>query len=260
MGASYAQDGGTRGDDLVTGPPAAVADLLRAARRDRSRVLLEGVHAVKHATRFGADVEVVATPDRRALADLLRDLAPDVATQVLARTVELSSVGWARVVPRELPSPALGLAVRPTTTPADVLHADGPVVALEAPRHLGNLGAVVRVAAAADAGGVLVIGDADPWHPTAVRGAAGLGFALRVAASHDLPATQRPILALDTTGEPLAGRGLPADAVLLVGTERGGLSAGSLDRADGRVAIPMRAGVSSLNLATAVAIALYAGR
>ena len=51
---------------------------------------------------------------------------------------------------------------------------------------------------------------------------------------------------------------LPDDAVLAFGSERHGLGAALLARADARVGIPMRPGVSSLNLATAVAVALYA--
>jgi len=51
---------------------------------------------------------------------------------------------------------------------------------------------------------------------------------------------------------------LPPDAIVLVGTERGGLSATLRARAQRTAAIPMRPGVSSLNLATAVAVALYA--
>ena len=53
---------------------------------------------------------------------------------------------------------------------------------------------------------------------------------------------------------------VPARAVLAFGTERHGLSGELLERADGRIAIPMREGVSSLNLATSVAIALFAMR
>jgi TrmH family RNA methyltransferase len=50
---------------------------------------------------------------------------------------------------------------------------------------------------------------------------------------------------------------LTDDAVLLVGTERGGLSARLRQRATSTVGIPMRPGVSSLNLATAVTVLLY---
>ena len=46
--------------------------------------------------------------------------------------------------------------------------------------------------------------------------------------------------------------------MLAFGTERHGLSDELLERADARIAIPMRAGVSSLNLATSVAVALFA--
>jgi RNA methyltransferase, TrmH family len=256
--------GGRASRSAVTGTPGhhdAVAGAVAAihtARRDPGRVRLEGVHAFKHASRFGAEVEVVVTPDRDAVTTLLADLAPDVRLPA-ALTVEVDAPTWAQLVPRPLPSPVLAVARRPNVSTADVLAAGGVVVALESPRHLGNLGAAVRVAAAADAGGLLVVGDADPWHPTAVRAAAGLQFALPVAATAALPALVRPLVALDPDGDPLTTTGLPPDTVLLVGTERGGLSSELRGRADRRVRLPMRAGVSSLNLATAVAAALYAG-
>jgi RNA methyltransferase, TrmH family len=111
------------------------------------------------------------------------------------------------------------------------------------------------VAAAAGAAALLVTGPADPWHPDAVRGAAGLQFALPVARLDALPDTGRPLVALDPAGEPLSQ--LPDRAILAFGTERHGLSPELLARAHARVALPMRAGVSSLNLATAVAAVLF---
>ena len=260
MDGAYAQDERPGGVHPVRPPPgeAAVVDRLRSARRDRGAVLLEGAHALKHALRFGADIEVVATPDPAALETLLSAVAPDVAAEVSHRAVHLGARAWERAVGRPLPSPAIAVARRPTATAADVLSTSGVVVVLEDPRHLGNLGAVVRVAAAAAAGGVLVVGEADPWHPIAVRGAAGLQFALPVARTDTLADTDRQLVALDGQGEPLAPGSIPPDAALIVGTERGGLSEALLRRAALRVAIPMRDGVASLNLATAVAVALYA--
>ena len=239
---------------------AAAIDHVRAAVQHPDRVRLEGAHTLKHALRFGADVEVVVTDDRAALLALLSALAPDVVAAVDAMAVELDGAAWRALVPRPLPSPALAVARRPMTTAAEVLAAGGRVLALEEPRHLGNLGAAVRVAAAAGAGGVLVLGDADPWHPTALRAAAGLQFALPTARAGTLPDTTRPVVALDPAGSPLHGAPLPPDAVLLVGTERGGLSPQLRARATTIRAIEMRPGVSSLNLATAVAVALYADR
>lgn len=234
-------------------------------------MLLEGFHALKHATRFGATIEFALTPDRAALDRLLRDLAPDVSLP--ERLIEVDATTWRSATDgRELPSPSLAVAARPVTTAKDVIAAPGRVVVLEQPRHLGNLGAVIRVAAAAGAGGVLVVGAADPWHPTAVRAAAGLQFALPVARCDELPPTgDRAAIALDAdagVGGPrnadpgglllAGGWPIPADAVVLFGTERAGLSDVLRRRATRTTAIPMRAGVSSLNLATAVAVVLYA--
>jgi TrmH family RNA methyltransferase len=129
-------------------------------------------------------------------------------------------------------------------------------VLLEDPRHLGNVGAVVRVAAAAGAVAVLTTGARDPWEPAALRGSAGLHYALPVGRVDPGALGDRPLVALDPAGEPRAP--LPGDALVAFGTERHGLSDTLLARAAARVAIPMRPGVSSLNLATAVAVALYA--
>jgi RNA methyltransferase, TrmH family len=238
-----------------------VADRVVASRRDPRLVRLEGAHALKHALRFGAEVEVVGTDDLDGLLTLLESLAPDVRATVAARAVELDPVRWRQLVPRALPSPALAVARRPIVAVDEVLATSGRCLVLDRPRHLGNLGAAIRVAAAAGAGGVLVLGPGDPWHPTAVRAAAGLQFAVPTARSDDLPVTTRPIIALDPGGTPLHEQPLlPDDALLLVGTERGGLAPHLRARADQHRSIEMRAGVSSLNLATAVAVALYAGR
>jgi RNA methyltransferase, TrmH family len=273
MTASYARDPDPGTRDAPRG--ATAVDRVRAARTDPTRVLLEGVHALKHAVRFGAELEVVLTPDGAALDRLLTELAPDVALPV--PVTEVSPTAWRSATSRELPSPALSVARRPAPSASpgagDALAdgRDGRVVVLEQPRHLGNLGAAVRVAAAAGAAGLLVVGDADPWHPTAVRAAAGLQFALPVSRADRLGATDRPVVAVAPDPSPalLAGAGgvrrhlalgeVPQDAVLLFGTERGGLSDALRARAGASVGIPMREGVSSLNLATAVAVLLFAG-
>jgi TrmH family RNA methyltransferase len=122
------------------------------------------------------------------------------------------------------------------------------------------MGACVRVAAAADAAAVLTTGEHDPWHPDALRGAAGLHFALPVARVGALPAADRPLVAIDPEGSELSAGDLPPRAILAFGTERHGLSDELLERADARLGIPMRDGVSSLNLATAVAAVLFSQR
>jgi TrmH family RNA methyltransferase len=234
----------------------------RTARRDPGLAILEGFHALKHAMRFGADVlEAVATdPDR--LRELAAELAPDLGNSLAERTASVSPQVVAELVPQAPRTGVVAIARRPEIDVAAVLAEPRaePLVLLEDPRTMGNMGACVRVAAAADAAGVLTTGPNDPWHPDALRGAAGLHFALPVAGVADLPAGDRPLVAIDPGGEDLRPAELPPRAILAFGTERYGLSAALLERADARLGIPMRAGVSSLNLATAVAAVLFAQR
>lgn len=229
-----------------------------AARRSDARVVLEGLHALKHAVRFGATVRRVLSPDPDRLTALLAELAPDVEVPVAVEEVDTAT--WRTITRGGLPSPALAVADRPATDAAGVVARPGdrPVVLLDHPTHLGNVGAVVRVAAAAGADAVLVRGRSDPWHPTAVRGGAGLQFALPVGRVDTLPAFARPLVAIEPGGTWLGTAAVPLGAVLALGTERGGLSDDLRRAADQTVGIPMRQGVSSLNLATAAAIVLYA--
>jgi TrmH family RNA methyltransferase len=229
-----------------------LADVPRA-RRDPSLVVLEGFHALKHAVRFGAEIVGAWTADTAELEALRARLAPDVALTTATVTHEELSA----VVPR---AQVVAVARRPHQLDPDgmlALPGPEPVVALEDPRHLGNLGACVRVAAAAGAAGVLTTGRQDPWHPDALRGSAGLHFALPVARTRAVEPGDRPLVALDPDGDPLDPADVPPRALLAFGTERGGLSDELLARADRRLALPMRPGVSSLNLATAVSAVLF---
>lgn len=256
--------------------PALAASFF-AAREDASLVVLEGFHALKHALRFGAVVEAAVTSDPDGLAELSAALAPDVAAALdaLVQPIEpaaLRALGF----PRPPHTGVAAIARRPQFDLAGLLAGDAagaaptgsdaerapasarPVVLLEDPRHLGNVGAVVRVAAAADAAGVVTTGPRDPWDAAALRGAAGLHYALPVGrADGGFDPAPRPLVALDPDGDPLPAAEIPPGAVLAFGTERHGLSDALLARADARLRIPMRDGVSSLNLATAVAAVLF---
>jgi TrmH family RNA methyltransferase len=234
----------------------------RRARRERDLVVIEGFHALKHALRFGAVLIEAVAVDPAGLERLAGELAPDLAGELAAKVETIDDATLARMVPLVPRTGVVAIAHRPPVDVTATLAAAGPapVVLLEDPRNMGNIGACVRVCAAAGAAAMLSSGENDPWFPDAVRGAAGLHFALPVAAVEALPESDRPLLAIDPEGEKLRPERLPARAVLAFGTERHGLSSGLLERAEGRLAIPMQAGVSSLNLATSVAITLYAWR
>jgi TrmH family RNA methyltransferase len=235
------------------------------ARRDPTLAVLEGFHPLKHALRFGAELQEVLCRDPAELADLAEQLAPDLAGRMgeLARPVAPEI--FEQLAPLAPSTGVIAIAARPAVDPGALLLAPrrAPMVLLEDPRDLGNLGACVRVAAAAAAAAVLSTGSHDPWHPDAVRGGAGLQFAQPVARLGELAQLERregPLLAVDPQGEPLDPPALDPSSLLAFGTERHGLSDELLARADARISIPMRAGVSSLNLATSVAAVLFAWR
>ncbi|MGM9466732.1 TrmH family RNA methyltransferase [Streptomyces murinus] len=224
-------------------------------------VLLDGFHALKHALRFGAEVPVAVTTDRRAALALAEELAGDVRETLEGLLVEVPEQTYAALVARPHPTGVAALAVRP----ARAAHLEAlarmprtaPVVVLDNPRNLGNAGAVIRLAAGFGATGVVTTGTLDPWHPTVVRGGAGLHFATAVErlGVDELP--PGPLFALDPLGEDIRGTELPDDAVLAFGSERTGLSAEVRARADHLLRLPMRPQVSSYNLATSVAMTLY---
>ena len=246
---------------------SALTRRFQQARGDERLAILEGFHALKHGLRFGAEIELVAAADPEALEQLAAALAPDLVRRFRALAGEpVAAEVLATLGPHVPYTRVLALARRPPFSRDALLSgpANGPLVLVEDPRDLGNVGAVVRVAAGAGAAGVVTTGVHDPWDPAALRGSAGLHFALPVGRDDGfaaaVAASGRPLLALDPDGELLDPAQLPSNAVLAFGTERHGLSNELLARADARLRLPMRAGVSSLNLATAVAAVLFAWR
>ncbi len=295
MPASAAPSGPTRArlDNHGAAPsPASVrqraTELVRTftdARADSELVVVEGFHALKHALRFGAAVSHIVCCDRVALGALIAHHAPELGAGVEDRAEQLPREQFRRLGPYEPHTGVVSIATR-TRYDAQALldRADAaPVVLLDDPRHRGNFGAVIRVAAAADAAGVLNTGTQDPWHSVVVRGAAGLQFALPVARVDGLPEpaadaaaargqrarseraagachTDRPVVAFDPDGDEFVPGVVPTRALLAFGSERSGLSDELHARADMHLRLPMREGVSSLNLATTVAAVLYSLR
>jgi tRNA G18 (ribose-2'-O)-methylase SpoU len=231
----------------------------RTARRDPGLTVVEGFHALKHALRFGAELVEAVAVEPASLEEMAAGLAPDLAGQLAGRVERIDRETLAGLVPLVPHTGVVAIARRPAVDlPAALADpAPAPAILLEQPRNMGNIGACIRVSAAGGAAAVITTGENDPWHPDAVRGAAGLQFALPVAKVEALPESDRPLLAIDPEGEELAPDLVPPRAVLAFGTERHGLSGEVFERAAARVSIPMRAGVSSLNLATSVAIVLF---
>jgi tRNA G18 (ribose-2'-O)-methylase SpoU len=126
-----------------------------------------------------------------------------------------------------------------------------------------NVGAALRSAAAFEVARVVLLAEAAyPFHPRAIRAAAGACFDLTLRAGPSLdgllvaPPAGIELLVLDRDGEPLDRVAPLDDRGLLVGEEGRGFAPRST-RDLRRVSIPIASSVDSLNGAVAVGIALW---
>lgn len=233
-------------------------DTFQQAKRESSLAIIEGVQALKHAVRFRAEISEYITCDIDSVRQLFGELAEDIIDDIFADFTEVTEETFAKLSRNPHRTKVMALAQRRDYQLSDVSDTK-PVVFLENPKDLENIGAVIRVAAAADAGAVVITGDIDIWHPAVIRGAAGLHWALPVMNVNPdfLDTTERPLISLDPTGKDFGTATVPTGGILIFGTERHGISKELLGKSDQILRLPMRSGVSSLNLATSVAATLY---
>lgn len=256
-------------DDPRLGDYVSLRDvqLRQSIEAEHGLFLAEGEKVVRRAVGAGYVVRSFLMAPRwlDALSDVL-DSRSDVPCYVAPETLIENVTGFhvhrgalASLCRRELPSVDSILA-RATR-----------VVVLEDLVDHTNVGAIFRSAAALGWNGALLSPRcADPLYRRAIKVSMGTVFSMpygRVDAWYDLPASLRAagfeVLALtpaaDATDLPdvsVPGRRL----ALLIGSEGDGLSARWMSQADQRVRIPMSAGVDSLNVAAATAVACYALR
>jgi TrmH family RNA methyltransferase len=133
---------------------------------------------------------------------------------------------------------------------------DSIIVALDAVQDPGNVGTIVRLAAAFDAAGVALLpGSADPFGPKALRASAGaaLNVAFANVNARELLDSALPIFAADGRGTAIEP---PASAAILIfGNEGNGVSDELRERAT-LIAVATSGRVESLNVAASAAILL----
>ncbi|MDJ0678009.1 MAG: RNA methyltransferase [Calothrix sp. MO_167.B42] len=142
----------------------------------------------------------------------------------------------------------------------------GLVMAVETIQDPGNLGTMIRAAAAAGASGLWVSGDSvDLDNPKVLRASAGQWFRLPMAVSQDLKlivleaqqAGMQVIATLPSANLTYWQVDWQQPTLMLLGNEGGGLSPDLAAMADSQVKIPLHPGVESLNVAITGALILY---
>lgn len=245
---------------------AQFRDVARGAATDL--ILLDGAHLVAEALASGIHL-------RTALVTSNHDSAGDVAalTDRLGRrgvsVHAATSEVMAAASPVRSASPIVALADRPAPA-TSLFDAAAPLVVIACDvQDPGNLGAIVRVAEAAGATGVIVAGrSADPFGWKALRGSMGSALRVPIAAgmttSNAVAEARSRGLSIAATA-PRAGQSiydapLTRPMALLIGAEGAGLAEALVESADLRLSIPMTPPVESLNAAVATAVLLYEAR
>jgi TrmH family RNA methyltransferase len=229
----------------------------RRIRQREGRFVVEGTRLVDEVVRAGIKHALVlyteawaSTPAGGRLLPLLQAAGEDVwlvSDPVMDACADTQSPQGVLAV-----LPFLDLPPRP-----------GLILILDQIRDPGNLGTILRSAEAAGAGQILLTpATVDLYNPKTVRGAMGAHFRLAVS-DLDWPAIAatvkgRAVWLAEAAGDVLYDAvdwALPS--ALIVGGETAGASEEARALATGRVTIPMRGEVESLNAAMAATVFLF---
>ncbi|MBD2166669.1 RNA methyltransferase [Calothrix membranacea FACHB-236] len=230
-------------------------------RHKQELFLLEGTHLLEEACAVNYPlVAVCCTPEWQASH-------PELWEQACSRCDR------AEIVSEEVLN-AIATTVQPDGVVATAKRRDrqtqlpvtGIVLAVETLQDPGNLGTIIRTAAAAGASGLWLSGNSvDLDNPKVLRASAGQWFRLATAVTEDLKAT---IVQSQQAGMQVVAT-LPSakltyweidwrrPSLILLGNEGAGLSPEIAAMADKQVQIPLSPGVESLNVAIAAALMLY---
>lgn len=237
-----------------------LARLARSSRERRKarRCLVEGLHLVSaYQQNLGLPETLVVgesaleEPEIRRMIEGLAQVDRVILTDSLFR--ELS----------EVKTPSGILALVPIPSPARVFPGGGFCVLLEDLQDPGNLGSILRSAAAAGASAAhLSPGCADAWSPKVLRAGMGAHFALPIHEAAELTAVAegfrgRLIATAPRAKQNLFSLDLSGPVGFIIGNEGAGVSPALLEKADAVAAIPLSKKMESLNAAAAAAVCFF---
>ena len=246
--------------EIITSRDNALVKKLRALAQDPTayrklgQVWLEGDHLCRALLARGRLPQALVLAQSAQVQVAQWELPPEVRRVVLADAL------MGQVSGLESPA-AMGFVYE--LPPAGALQPQAPTVVLDRLQDPGNVGSILRSAAALGFRQVLALkGTAALWSPKVLRAGMGAHFALQLReglSESDLDALELPLLATSShQGDWLHQARLPWPCAWLLGHEGQGVGATLLARAERTVRIAQPGGEESLNVAAAAAICLHA--
>ncbi len=254
----------------VTSRSNPTVKLIRSLRerkeRDRAGLFfVEGIRLAVEAAQLGADIQTLVVASTLLKSPMALEMV-EQQRQSGVNVLDVTAEVFDSISGKEGPQ-GIGAVVRQKWESLGAMQpGDGLCwVALDEPQDPGNIGAVLRTADAAGCAGVILLGhSADPYDPAALRASMGAVFSQRLVRADfsDLAAWARAHGAamVGTSGSGQVEYRAAAyrfPLVLLMGSERAGLSAEQQAACDMVVRIPMVGRSDSLNLAVATGVMLY---
>lgn len=237
----------------------------RHEREQTGLFFIEGIRIVVEAAQAGARIEtLVVAPEL-----LKSQIGQETVRQEQARggpVLEVSAQVFKSLSVKEGPQ-GIGAVLHERWEPLDEVRLTNDLcwVALDAAQDPGNIGTILRTNDAVGGTGIMLLGNcADPYDPSALRASMGAIFSQRlVKASFADFARWKERHHYTVVGTSDSARldyraaHYHTPLVLLMGSERQGLSAEQQAMCDQMVCIPMAGRSDSLNLSVATGIVLY---
>ena len=225
----------------------------RKYRDNTGKFLLEGFKAIDEAFRAGIDIETVfVLKEKAGNYGFLKDKI------ILTNEAVLKKISTTDTAPE-----AVGIAFQRHYGIKDIEGAQ-KVVLLENIRDLGNLGTILRTAAAFGADAIVLYGECvDIYNPKCVRSSVGNLWKLPVVhitdfvQLKDVFKSYKRIATLPRAKKLLKDFETDFPVVVMFGSEAVGLSPELVDFSTDEVKIEMSPDVESLNLSVSCAVVLY---
>ncbi|MEN9520016.1 MAG: hypothetical protein RLZZ381_2604 [Cyanobacteriota bacterium] len=255
-----------QGNNILTSTQNPLVKQVRKLHRSKERekqnlLLIEGTNLVEAACHADYKLDIIFYTERwqqnhQPLCQIIAEqgvrvefVSPEIL-KAIATTVN--------------PDGVVAIARRPIVEPIPALKTVG--LALERLQDPGNLGTIIRTAAATGADGLWLSADSvDFYSPKVLRASVGQWFRLPVVTNQNLSQLvqqqeQQGVQIIATTSKATKTYwevDFTRPSLILLGNEGAGLSSESIDLADVQIKIPLANQVESLNVAVASALLLY---
>jgi TrmH family RNA methyltransferase len=250
-------------------PKIKLARALRQkkARQESGLFIVEGIRPVGEAVQAGAAIDTLFYAPELLNSDFAHDLI-QAQSQAGVPCHPTAAQVFEALADKENPQGLLALVRQPKHSLVDLSPQNFSWgVALVSPQDPGNLGTILRTVDAVGASGLLLLeSSADIYHPGVVRASMGALF------WHPVATASFADFAFWSQGHGYHIYGTSAHAgrdyrdapvyawprILLLGSEREGLTQEQMLICDEMIRLPMRGHATSLNLGVAAGVMLYA--